>query len=81
MNYNSPGLSINPLDFTGQVQKWTVWIQPSTGTIKAWVNGALVLNATGQNLGPSGLSQIQQTVTTFPGQAQNQYVWDLVAWN
>jgi hypothetical protein len=79
-NYNSPGLSINPMTMLGQVQRWVVFIQPSTGTIRTWINGVLVLNATGQDLGPTGLSQVQQTATTFPGVAQTQYVWDTVVW-
>jgi hypothetical protein len=79
-NYSGPGLAYLPLDHTGEVQKWTVYVEPSTGTIKTWVNGELVLNSTGQDIGTVGLTQVQQTVTTKPAQQQVQYLWDIVVW-
>lgn len=79
LNYNSGVFSINPYGRTG-VQKITVWVQPSTGSLKAWVDDDEVLDQTGQNIGGSGLVGIQETVTTFPAQQQVQYMWDTVVW-
>lgn len=78
-NFNSPVWSINPYGKTG-VQTITVYIRPETGTIRAWVGDKQVADASGLNIGTSSLVDIQETVTTFPGQQQVEYMWDTVVW-
>jgi len=74
--------SENPYNYTGTVQKITVYIQPTTGIVKVWRNGNVVMDMTGQQagVGTMGLAIIYQSVTTFPGQQQVQYFWDTVVW-
>lgn len=78
-NFNSPLWSINPYGKTG-VQTITIYIRPETGTIRAWVGDKQVADASGLNTGTSGLIDIQETVTTFPGQQEVEYMWDTVVW-
>jgi hypothetical protein len=78
-NYNSPAFSTNLYGKKG-VQIVTVYIRPDNGTVRAWIGDKQVLDATGQNIGSSGLVDIQESVTTFPGAQQVQYMWDTVVW-
>lgn len=79
LNYNSPMFSRNLYGMKGIIEV-TMFIQPSTGTVRAWVNGSQVLDARNQNIGSSALDGLQETITTFPGQQQVQYMWDTVVW-
>ena len=79
LNYNSPVWSVNPYGRKG-AQTITVYLRPSDGTVRAWVDDKLVLDASGQRIGASSLVDIQESVTTFPGQQQTQYMWDTVVW-
>lgn len=79
LNYNSPAWSTNPYGKTG-TQVVTVYIRPIDGTVRAWLGDKLVMDATGQRIGSSDLIDIQESVTTFAGQEQVQYMWDTVIW-
>lgn len=80
LNYNSPDWDENPYDYPGENQTITVYLQPTGGVVRAWRNGTLILDASGQDIGNSVLNDIQETVTTFPAQQQVQYMWDTVVW-
>lgn len=80
LNWSSPLWSTNPYRLTGQVVTITAYFSPADGVVKAWVNDVQVLNATGQKIGDSALVDIQESVTTFPGQQQVQYMWDTIVW-
>jgi hypothetical protein len=79
-NYSGPGCSDTPMNHKGQVVRLTIGMHPPTGSYRVWLNGNLVCNLSGQNIGPGGLNGIQQLVTTFPAQQQVQYLWDTVIW-
>lgn len=80
LNWSSPIWALNPYNMIGENLTITTYFRPIDGTVKAWINDALVLNATSQNIGDSSLTDIQESVTTFPGDQQAQYMWDTVVW-
>jgi hypothetical protein len=80
-NYNSPTWSENPYDYPGVVQRITIALQGSTGSIKVWRNGNLVLNVTGQNIGNSTFDGLQIWAAMYTGGRQaTSYDWDWVVW-